>query len=326
MLGFSSSFFPKSLSPLEQAEKYLKNFYKQIHVPDSKIENIIREKIKIIEQGEEVFPSYKKEIWRNAYNQNIQIIVDPIRSQGCAAATQLAPSKQSNGFIKLFNRELPTIYLHPLLLINPSEIPKDFFTDRDHEESSPFYKILAIWLQNKFNLKKSFKISRNLLNTYLEIWKKPELVDEVRHFILAHEFAHHYYNHFKRPWHLLLSFFVTCVIVCLFASSLTAEAMFFVTYFTLKVTNVVVTCLFLYYYRKNEVAADLLAYKLTQQTKGAKVFFEAVDKTKTTEWNRLPTWKKIYTVVVQPEAVFPLSHPSPKTRIDYLEAAAAKKA
>ncbi len=218
-----------------------------------------------------------------------------------------------------------TVFIDPLLLLQNSDLPKDLQVTgpEDPKIDTIYYRVaLSFWIRRKFHDTEGYELNPNLFKYYLKLWKNPEMLNRVRKFILAHEFAHIHHNHTKWRWDFITTVGLTGMLFyCCGVMPLDfAVGMSYTIFYLLFLVR---RCFRYSLYTNDEMKADLTAYKLTKDLKAAKKCFKIMDKIESIRWRQTPWYQKINQPLF-PEAIFPVSHPSPQERIAYLKELALK--
>lgn len=255
-----------------------------------------------------------------ALQQEVQQLYTQISGKKDPIAVGIAPIIHYVGA----DTEKHTIYIHPLLLITPSNLPKHLAIDGPNDSilnQPSYFSNLSAWLSKQFSLNtRYFDSLPSLFHQHIRFWDTPKTLDRIRRFALAHEVAHIHLNHRKNFWEnkvgavtffavgaLALSSFHSLAFSLLYATG--------IAYVVLRISS----ALRKYFQQQAfEKEADLAAIKITKDYEGAKLFFEALHNTTVSSWHHLSAWQKLYRVITSPEELLDLSHPSPQTRLQYI--------
>jgi len=287
----------------DQAEDYLVT----LHTPTPEEQSTLKAKLNHSPAEKE-----RKEIIRDVYHCNIKVKINPVYNGGAAAVT------------KWYKNNSKKIYLHPLMLCNFSDFPKDLRPNakgqlRPNEE---YFKQLKSWIVEKFGLKENQlpDISRAM---HFLLWYNSPILSSIKDFVIAHEVGHLHYRHIKPQWDRLLSVALTGCIGTVLVLTTPFILALLATIVSFLVSRIALRC-FAYWIHKqkdNEKQADLTALKLVKTIDGAEVYFNSVQAVFENFHKPLPWHKKVRQLISQPEVFFRLTHPTPKERLVYIKKA-----
>ncbi len=217
------------------------------------------------------------------------------------------------------------VYIHPLLLITPSNIPGNLYIrglDDPKLKDPTYFKILGKWLSTQFSLnEKNFESLKILFHQHLRFWKDPSMLKRIRSFALAHEVAHIHLGHKQHFWERkvgVATFIAISVLALTTLHSITAATLMAasISYIAQRISSAMRK----YFEQQTfEKQADIAAIRVTKDYEGAAAFFEALEKTRVSSRDSKTFWHKTFQVLTAPEELLDLSHPSPKARLQYLQ-------
>jgi len=219
------------------------------------------------------------------------------------------------------NAKGKTIYLHPLTLLTPSDLPKELQVSGPNDpklQTSLYFRNLKNWLSQKFSIPpKELKSLRSFFDLHLRLWDRPHLIKRVKKFAIAHELGHIFHNHTTGQWDKSFSFALS-VFLCLLILEFPFILFFPLALIIGDTSQRVFRVLRQYSEQYKEIEADKAAVELTGDFPAAKAFFKGLDAHYRHARDTMTLFQKIIQVITRPESLFHISHPSPQTRIAYL--------
>lgn len=216
-----------------------------------------------------------------------------------------------------------TVYLHPLTLLEPSDLPRELQVSGPNDpklQTSLYFRNLKTWLSQKFSIpEKEFTSLRTFFDFHLRLWEKPHLIKRVKKFAIAHELGHIFHNHTTAQWDRFFAFVLT-LFFCFLIVDIVPLALYCASAFVVAdASQRLLKALRQYSEQYQEIEADKAAIKLTGDFPAAKAFFKGLDAHYKRVRDSMTPLRKIVRFITAPERFFHLSHPSPQTRIAYLE-------
>ena len=212
------------------------------------------------------------------------------------------------------------IHVHPLLQVDPDDIPLTLRLsgpDDPRLNDSRFMERFKQWLSEKHDIPPSkLKNFEPELRLHLEMWQQPKLVKRMQQFAIAHEVGHIALNHSSFPWEI---FFAVALTVILYVLLMPGVGALLVSIPVGFVSYKVFHAMRLFSLRHQEGEADHYALKLTDDLAAGKELIECLERAKAKAWSDTSFWSKMTTTLLSPERVFPISHPTPQSRITALD-------
>ena len=249
-------------------------------------------------------------LYKNVADDNLSGITIKVTPDHCSFAAINSLSKR--------------MYLHPLMVLTPDDIPPHLRIHSRKDlrwKNDTYIKEFTEWISKAFKIpQKNLKSLKKLLkNFYLNFWKDPEMFKRSRRFILSHEIGHVYHKHTPCKWDGLLAIFLSTLLTRILMGFVCSIYLIIIFFLSIKIHSFALKHLRQYYYRNQEHQADLTALKATNDFEAAKYFFTCFAKCRRRIWKKLTCFEKISRVIFSPGSVFPISHPTPKARIEYLQ-------
>ncbi|NGX26934.1 MAG: hypothetical protein K940chlam6_00861 [Chlamydiae bacterium] len=220
------------------------------------------------------------------------------------------------------------MYLHPLTLIGPEDLPKDLQVKGPEDprlQSSEYFMRLKSFLARKFEIDpKKISNLRAIFDMHLRTWQRPHLIDRIKRFAIAHEMGHLFHQHLTRSWDRFFSFVFSILITVLLLELLPIYLAIVLSIGVSDVSRRAFKALREYSEQYQEKEADYIATKITKDFTAAKSFFKALDASYKFQWDSASWMEKLSRILFHTESLFNISHPSPEARIQYLQAAHLK--
>lgn len=215
-----------------------------------------------------------------------------------------------------------TVYLHPLTLVEPSDLPRELQVSGPNDpklQTPHYFKKLKNWLSQKFSIPKSdLQSLRTFFDLHLRLWEKPHLTKRIKKFAIAHELGHIFHHHTTGQWDKFFAFVLTLFLLLQILEI--PLALYFASALIISdVSQRLLKALRQYSEQFKEIEADKTAIQLTRDFPAAKAFFKGLDAHYKRVRDSMSPFQKIIQAITRPETLFHLSHPSPQTRIAYLE-------
>lgn len=220
------------------------------------------------------------------------------------------------------NSKTNTIFLHPLFLISPDTLPTELQVsspDDSKLQSDTYFVELEKHLTETFDIAPKELLNLEFLfKTQLKLWEQRNLLERMKCFIIAHEVGHIFHGHTRKSPNEILIYLIAFSLSFAYCKNLSLSTAL-VTLAVNQFMQRTLRATYQYAQQHHEKEADLKAHEVTQDLEAACAYFMVIDKIYKDAWKKLSVFQKCKKIFFTPEFIFPISHPSPQTRIAYIQ-------